>query len=65
MKRGSLTKSKSKLVAVWLPAGMTDALEVAVQSEDSDRSKIIRRALRRQFDELGIKHKQIAHGEAA
>lgn len=55
MKRGAITKAKSQLVAVWIPNGMVEALDVAVKQEDTDKSKIIRRALRRQFADMGIK----------
>lgn len=46
-KRGAVRKADSKIVAIWLPEELAAALDLAVRSEDSDRSKIIRKALRR------------------
>jgi metal-responsive CopG/Arc/MetJ family transcriptional regulator len=54
MKRGSLTKTNSKLVALWIPQEMAAALNEAVKREDTDRSKFIRRALRNQFHKLNV-----------
>ena len=57
MKRGSVTKSKSKLVAVWVPTEMAAAIDQAVIDQDTDRSKFIRRALANQFAAVGVKPK--------
>lgn len=43
-----------KLVALWLPREMVAELDVRVSEEDTDRSKWIRNAMRRQFSQLGI-----------
>jgi len=47
-------RQKAKLVAFWLPKAMVDELDHRVAEEDTDRSKWIRNAMRRQFDALGI-----------
>jgi metal-responsive CopG/Arc/MetJ family transcriptional regulator len=54
MKRGAVTKSKSRLVTVWIPSHIANSLDAAVRLEDSDRSKFIRRALRDKLHTLGI-----------
>jgi metal-responsive CopG/Arc/MetJ family transcriptional regulator len=46
MQRGAVRTSHSVLVAAWLPFPLVRALDDAVQQNDSDRSKIIRDALR-------------------
>jgi metal-responsive CopG/Arc/MetJ family transcriptional regulator len=46
MPRGAVRTSHSVLVAAWLPFPLVRALDDAVQQNDSDRSKIIRDALR-------------------
>jgi metal-responsive CopG/Arc/MetJ family transcriptional regulator len=46
MKRGSVQKTESELVALWIPKQLLEALDDAVNREDSDRSKFIRNALR-------------------
>jgi len=52
MKRGSVTKSTAKPIAVWLPDALKEQLDAAVQSLDSDRSKIIRAAIREKLAAL-------------
>jgi hypothetical protein len=54
MKRGSVKASSSEMVALWVPRPLVEALDCAVHIEDTDRSKFIRRALRRRIKELGI-----------
>jgi metal-responsive CopG/Arc/MetJ family transcriptional regulator len=54
MKRGAVAKEESELVALWIPKPLLAALDSAVLSEDSDRSKFIRRALRRHIVNTGI-----------
>jgi metal-responsive CopG/Arc/MetJ family transcriptional regulator len=54
MKRGSIKKEESGLVALWIPRAMLNAIDHAVACEDSDRSKFIRRAVRRKLQEMGI-----------
>jgi len=46
VERGAVKVSKAKLVAVWLPDPLVQALDTYVLKTDSDRSKIIRAALR-------------------
>jgi metal-responsive CopG/Arc/MetJ family transcriptional regulator len=53
MKRGAVTKQESQLVALWVPKQLLDAMDLAIRSEDSDRSKFIRRALRRHIMNSG------------
>lgn len=45
-KRGALHKEGSVFIAAWVPAEIAEILDREVQNQDSDRSKIIRRALR-------------------
>ena len=54
MKRGSVKNTKSSLVALWVPKPLAAALDRGVQSEDSDRSKFIRNALREKLARQGI-----------
>jgi hypothetical protein len=49
-RRGSVSKGDAVLVAVWIPLALRDALDHQVQVEDSDRSKIIRQALRKRIE---------------
>lgn len=46
MKRGATTRAECVFVGAWVPTGIVEALDQAVKSTDSDRSKIIRDALR-------------------
>jgi metal-responsive CopG/Arc/MetJ family transcriptional regulator len=48
MKRGAVSKKTSVIVAVWVPELLLRALDKAVVLQDSDRSKLIRRALRKE-----------------
>jgi metal-responsive CopG/Arc/MetJ family transcriptional regulator len=54
MKRGSVNKANSELVALWVPLPLLNALDRAVTHEDSDRSKFIRRAVRNRVSEMGL-----------
>ena len=54
MKRGSVTKSKAQPVAVWLPDALKAQLDRAVESTDTDRSKLIRMALREKLASLKL-----------
>lgn len=40
------------MVALWVPKAMLDAIDKAVQVEDSDRSKFIRQAIRQRVCSL-------------
>jgi metal-responsive CopG/Arc/MetJ family transcriptional regulator len=45
--RGAVTHKKArKLISLWVPQALHDQLELAVSEMDSDKSKIIRDALR-------------------
>ena len=46
MKRGSGKKPKARLLAVWVPKKLLPSLDRGVRTEDSDRSKFIRDAIR-------------------
>lgn len=54
MKRGSVTKKESELVALWVPRQLLEAVDHAVRCEDSDRSKFIRRAVREHVARAGV-----------
>lgn len=45
---------RSTLVALWIPGSMLAALDDAVATEDTDRSKLIRRAIRNHLTRLGL-----------
>jgi len=45
-RRGAVTKEGSQLVAVWLPNELCKRLDELVRSQDTDRSKLIRKAIR-------------------
>ena len=45
-KRGAVTKVGSQLVAVWLPDELCKKLDELVKLKDTDRSKLIRQAIR-------------------
>lgn len=44
--RGAIQKSGSTFVAAWIPDEIVAAIDRAVIHEDTDRSKILRKALR-------------------
>jgi len=46
MKRGAVRASQCVFVGAWLPIPLVNSLDEAVTQLDSDRSKIIRDALR-------------------
>ena len=54
MKRGSIKKRDSELVALWIPKRVVEAIDLAIIREDSDRSKFIRRAVRTRIESMGI-----------
>lgn len=41
------TQKPSTLVAVWVPTDLVERLDQLAKAQDSDRSKIIRHAIRR------------------
>ena len=50
MKRGATRREDAVLVGVWIPKGICDLLDQHVQEMDSDRSKLIRLAIREKFE---------------
>ncbi len=44
--RGAVQKAGATFVAAWIPDEIVAALDLAVQRQDTDRSKLIRKALR-------------------
>lgn len=46
MRRGSVRNADAVFVGAWLPVRLVEALDRAVQIKDSDRSKLIREALK-------------------
>lgn len=55
MKRGAVRKSESVFLGVWVPSRMVRALDDAVDSMDSDRSKFVRAALEEKVNRLGVR----------
>lgn len=45
--RGSVHKESAIFVAAWIPSDVVVALDLVVREQDTDRSKLIRKALRR------------------
>ena len=52
MQRGNVRTSDSIFVGAWLPLPMVETLDKVVAEEDSDRSKIVRNALKEKFAKL-------------
>ena len=48
------------MVTLWLPKPMAAAVNEAIEIEDTDRSKFIRRAVRDKLRVLGIQTKEAA-----
>ena len=46
LNRGIVRKSRSVLVTAWVPKDLAEALDAQVEKQDTDRSKLLRRALR-------------------
>lgn len=44
-KRGAYSRSDCVFVGVWVPEGWVEAIDNAVRTQDSDRSKFLRSAL--------------------
>lgn len=44
--RGAVTKAGSTFVAAWIPDKIVAVMDLAVAQQDTDRSKLIRQALR-------------------
>lgn len=45
MKRGAYTRRDCMFVGAWLPIALVEVLDRAVMDLDSDRSKLLRRAI--------------------
>jgi metal-responsive CopG/Arc/MetJ family transcriptional regulator len=54
MIRGNVRTKNAVLVSVWMPIEMLQLVDSVVRTEDSDRSKVIRRALRHKLRERGF-----------
>jgi metal-responsive CopG/Arc/MetJ family transcriptional regulator len=54
MKRGPVTKSKSRLIPVWFPCDLIPFIDDAVNILDTDRSKFIRNAVREKITRSGV-----------
>lgn len=49
-RRGTVSKSSSKLVSFWIPIDMYNLIEKALKAKDTDRSKWMREAIRKQIN---------------
>lgn len=49
-KRGANRSSETEFIGVWLPTSLVQLLDQAVRNTDSDRSKILRAAVREKLD---------------
>ena len=54
MNRGSTRKAGTKLLTVWVPEAMAEAVDAAVIKLDSDKSKFAREAIREKLARLKI-----------
>lgn len=54
MRRGLVTKKKSKLLTIWVPESLVPLIDRGVALTDSDRSKFVRNALRDKLRRLGL-----------
>lgn len=54
MKRGSVTKKSSRLVNVWIPEVLLPVIDRAVVTNDTDRAKYIRQAIREKLEREGV-----------
>jgi hypothetical protein len=54
MIRGAVSKETSAYVGAWFPAPLQQALDLAVRSQDTDRSKFIRSAVRERLERDGL-----------
>lgn len=50
LKRGTVRKKEAEFVGVWLPLPLITLLDQAVRMRDSDRSKLIRNAVRKELE---------------
>ncbi|MDR3405140.1 MAG: ribbon-helix-helix protein, CopG family [Chthoniobacter sp.] len=49
-RRGSVTAAESEFIGVWIPKPLVALLDHAVRMTDSDRSKILRAAVREKLE---------------
>ena len=54
MSRGAVSKKNSRLVGIWMPHTIDEAVNHAVTRLDLDRSKFIRIAVREKLARVGI-----------
>ena len=54
MKRGTVKKSESTLLTVWVPTTFEEPLKQGIAIEDSDKSKFVRNAIREKLARHGI-----------
>jgi hypothetical protein len=54
MKRGMVSKSRARLINIWLPLELVPEIDRAIQVEDSDRSKFIRNAIREKISRVNF-----------
>lgn len=50
MARGTVKSEAAKLIGVWVPKELVDAMEEVIRLEDSDRSKFVRNAIRHRIN---------------
>lgn len=63
MRRGFVTKKKSRLLTVWVPESLVPLIDRGVAITDTDRSKFVRNALRDKLVGLGLVLPAIPKGE--
>jgi metal-responsive CopG/Arc/MetJ family transcriptional regulator len=49
-KRGANAATESEFIGVWIPKALVALLDAAVRKTDSDRSKILRAAVREKLE---------------
>lgn len=54
MKRGVVSKKSSSFLGFWLPDQYVVALDQAVRAGDTDRSKLIRAAIKEKLERTGM-----------
>ncbi|HTB86008.1 MAG TPA: hypothetical protein VK742_20350 [Candidatus Sulfotelmatobacter sp.] len=54
MKRGTVKKSESTMLTVWIPETFEVPLQQGIAIEDSDKSKFVRNAIREKLARHGI-----------
>ena len=54
MQRGTVTKTSSKLLTVWVPTALLPAIDRGVSKLDTDKSKFVRQAIREKLARAGI-----------